>query len=132
MPDDGVLGLTLWSTDVLSLTTFLERTAGLAIEEQHPGFATVRAGDSLIAIHADEAYRGHPWYDALRREGAARGIGAEVRLRVADPEQSYREALRLGAVSIHGTTDLGGTEESMVMGPDGFLFTFWVRKSLPA
>jgi hypothetical protein len=123
--EDDILGLTLWSTDVLALATFLERTAALQIEERHPGFATLRAGAALIAIHADESYRGHPWYDALRREGAARGIGAEVRFRVQDPALSYREALRLGAVAIQPPSDVDGVEESIVMGPDGFLFTYW-------
>lgn len=90
-----------------------------------PGFARIPTGHGAIIIHTDDdAYRGHPWFDALRREGAARGIGAEVRLRVDDVEAAYEAALRAGAQSIQAPAIVDDAVAGTVMGPDGFLFTF--------
>jgi predicted enzyme related to lactoylglutathione lyase len=125
MADQQSFSLVLWTTDVFALAAFLEGVAGLVIEERHPGYAALRAGDVSIMLHADEAYRGHPWYDALMREGAARGIGAELRLRVADVEAAYTKAIRLGAQVIAAPYDSGLGFECSVMGPDGFLISLW-------
>ncbi len=125
MPEDQPLSLVLWTTDVSALAGFLRTVAGLEIVEQHPGYASLRAGDVLLMLHADEAYRGHPWYDALLREGAARGIGAEVRLRVPNVEEAYRAALRLGAQAIAPPYDSGIAFECSVMVFDGFLISLW-------
>jgi catechol 2,3-dioxygenase-like lactoylglutathione lyase family enzyme len=120
------LELVLWSADIDRLCDFLERAGGLEVEARHPGYAALRCNGSRLALHADEAYKGHPWYDALAREGAARGIGAEVRVGVADVDAAYREALALGAVALHGPYEVEpGIRECQVMGPDGFLFAFW-------
>src|SRR5512139_2057270 len=97
MADGGPFGITLWCTDVFAMAEFLHRVAGLEIEQRHPGFASLRAGPATITIHDDESYRGHPWWQALSREGVARGIGAELRFRVASVESAFSEARKLGA-----------------------------------
>jgi hypothetical protein len=131
MADEGQLGLVIWSTDIPALSAFLERTAGLSVEQLHPGFASLRAGRALVAIHSDEAYRGHPWFDALRKEGLARGVGAEMRFRVADVDRSYSEALRLGGRAIQAPAQVDAAYECQVMGPDGYLFSFWHAAPAP-
>jgi predicted enzyme related to lactoylglutathione lyase len=125
MAEEQTFSLVLWTTDVFALAAFLEAVAGLSIEERHPGYASLRAGGVSIMLHADESYRGHPWYDALMREGAARGIGAELRLRVADVDAAYTKAIRLGAQVIAAPYDSGLGFECSVMGPDGFLMSLW-------
>ena len=125
MDGESQLGLVLWATDVFALAAFLEAVAGLTVEEHHPGFASLRAGSTRIMLHADESYRGHPWYDALTREGAARGIGAELRLRVPNVDAAYRTALKLGGRAIAAPYDSGSGTECSVMGPDGFLISLW-------
>jgi catechol 2,3-dioxygenase-like lactoylglutathione lyase family enzyme len=125
MTTEGDLGLVLWTTDIEALTRFLEGGAGLKVTARHPGYAELRANGSRIVLHADEALRGHPWYDALRREGVARGIGAEIRLRVADVDRAYGAALALGGLSILPPSEIDGDVECQVMGPDGFLVTLW-------
>ena len=125
MDAESQLGLVLWTTDVFALAAFLEAVAGVTVEERHPGFALLRAGSTPIMLHADESYRGHPWYDALTREGAARGIGAELRLRVADVDAAYRSALKLGGRAISAPHDSGNGTECSMMGPDGFLISLW-------
>lgn len=120
------LGLVLWATDIPALAGFLQQAAGLSLEGLHPGFATLRAGSARIILHADdEAARTHPWYQALRREGVARGIGAEIRFQVADVHAAFREAQRLGALAIFAPAEIDGALECQVMGPDSYLFSFW-------
>ncbi len=125
MPGSSGLGLVLWSTDIPALSQFLEKAGGAVIEERHPGYAALLIGDSRVILHADEAFRGHPWFDALRREGVARGIGAEIRLTVPDVEAAYQAALRLGGLAIEAPCEVDGMEECQVMGPDGFIIGFW-------
>jgi len=119
------LDAVLWTTDITALADFLAATAGVTIESKHPGFAVLRCGTSYLYLHSDDdADRGHPWYSALRREGAARGIGAELRLPVVDAAAAYDEALARGAVGIYAPAEIDGGCEAQVMGPDGFFFTF--------
>jgi len=118
-------GLVLWATDVFALAEFLERVTGARVEQRHPGFAQLNVEAVSIVIHADEAYRGHPWFNAVTREGVARGIGTEMRFAVADVNQAYREALKLGAQSIALPYDADGGSECTVMGPDGYLFSLY-------
>ncbi len=117
--------LTLWATDVFALADFLEAAAGLAVKERHPGFAVLGGDGFEIQVHADESYRGHPWYEALAREGVARGIGAEIRLRVNDVLTSYRLALARGAQGIAQPFEFEGTLECQVMAPDGYVLALW-------
>ena len=123
------LSVVLWATDIEALAAFLERVAGLTVRERHPGFAALNIADAEIFIHDDEAYRGHPWYDALRHEGAARGIGAELRFHVSDVDAAYREALAIGGVSVQPPYDSGVEYECQVMAPDGYLVTLWRRSA---
>ena len=123
--DEGEFGVALWATDVFGTATFLERVAGVTVEERHPGYARLRAGAAVITVHDDESYRGHPWYEALRREGAARGIGAELRFQVASAAEAFAEALKLGAQSIAAPYEYEGTLECQVMAPDGYLCSLW-------
>lgn len=125
MNTDGGLGITLWTTDIPAMAGFLHTVAGLEVEELHPGYASLRANGARILLHADEAYRGHPWYEALRREGVARGIGAEMRFQVADASAAYGAALRAGGLAIQPPYWQDGIDECQVMGPDGFLFALW-------
>lgn len=120
------LGLSLWSNDLEGLTLFLERVTGMTVIARHPGFAELRCGDSTVTLHADEAYRGHPWYEALQREGAVRGIGAELRVQVDDVDDAWMAALRVDALAIQPPySPEPGIRECHVMGPDGYLVTPW-------
>lgn len=125
MSDVPGFSLILWTTDIAALGRFLQTVAGVRLAEQHPGYARLFAGESEIMLHSDESYRGHPWYDALNREGAARGIGSELRFAVPDVLDSYARALRIGALSVQPPYDDLDTRECQVMGPDGFLVSLW-------
>lgn len=119
------LGLALWATDVGALANFLVDVCGLTEADRHPGFAALRAGDADLFVYADEGYAGHPWFDALSKEGSARGIGADVRLEVADVVRTYASALKAGSISVAAPYEDDGRRVCQVMGPDGYLFTLW-------
>jgi catechol 2,3-dioxygenase-like lactoylglutathione lyase family enzyme len=119
------VGLILWATDIPAFSSFLENVCAMTIVQRHPGFASLDLNGASVMLHDDESYRGHPWYEALRKEGLARGVGAELRFRVADVDASYLRALRLGAAAVQAPADYEGTRECQVMGPDGYLFSLW-------
>ena len=125
MSEPLAIDIVLWATDIPALARFLEGAAGMSLEAQHPGYATLHLGASRLTLHADEAHRTHPWFNALSREGVARGIGAELRLPVSSVEESYRKALAQGALSIFPPSLVEGLVECQVMGPDGYLFSFY-------
>ncbi|GIW12780.1 MAG: hypothetical protein KatS3mg062_0219 [Tepidiforma sp.] len=125
MTGDAGFGLVLWATDVGALADFLADVAGARLVQRHPGFAELEAAGCRIEIHADETFRGHPWFHALAREGVARGIGVELVLPVADVLAAYRAALRLGGQAIAQPYEFEGRLECQVMGPDGYVFGLW-------
>ena len=126
MSADIGLGLVLWTTDIAGLSALLEQVAGLDVLQRHPGYAELQAGTSRIVLHADDdAFRGHPWFDALGRDGAARGIGAEIRLAVPNVDEAYQRAIRLGARAVQQPSDVGDAYECVVMVTDGFLLSLW-------
>ncbi|MES4792025.1 MAG: hypothetical protein C4321_02715 [Chloroflexota bacterium] len=118
-------GLVLWATDVGALADFLVEVAGARLLDRHPGFAALEGPGCDIEVHADETYRGHPWFVALKREGVARGIGAELVFGVDDVLAAYRAAIRLGARVIAQPYEFEGRVECQVMGPDGYVFGLW-------
>ncbi len=115
--------IVLWATDVTALAGFLERVVGIPLIEQHPGFARLGDSNHVLSIHADEAYQGHPWFEALHREGMARGIGAELRFAVVDINAAYRLAIRDGASIVYPPHELEDGLECQVLAPDGYLVT---------
>lgn len=125
MSEPPDLAFALWTTDVAGLSTFLERVAGMRVIERHPGFALLSLRGAVVELHSDEAYRGHPWFDALHTEGMARGIGAELRIRVVDVGMAHTEALALGGASVQPPFDDGPVRECQVMAPDGYLLGLW-------
>jgi len=125
MTSNASFGVVLWTTDIPALADFLVDIAGMQLDERIPGFASLRVDGARVYLHADETYRGHPWYDALAKEGVARGIGAEIRVEVQDVDGAYARALRRGALAIEAPCEVDGVRECQVMGPDGFLLSLW-------
>jgi hypothetical protein len=93
MAADGQFGITLWSTEVFALAEFLQKVAGLEIEQRHPGFAALRAEPVTVDDESRTA--------VIRGSTPSRGrrcarIGAELRFRVAS-SQAFAAARKLGA-----------------------------------
>ncbi len=125
MADRSSLGLSLWTTDIVALARFLEMVAGMTVEQRHPGYASLRINGAQVVLHDEDSYRGHPWYQALRNEGVARGIGAEIRIEVPDVDRAYTAGLQLGGLAVEAPCDVDDTRECQLMGPDGYLLSLW-------
>ena len=69
--------------------------------------------------------RGIHGREALANEGAARGIGTEVRVRVGAVDERHQRAVAMGYVSIQRPHDDGTGRTCQIMGPDGYFFTLW-------
>ena len=121
----GALSLVLWATDLNGFVTFLTDVVGATAQTRHPGFAALTVDGAEIQLHSDESYPGHPWREALASEGAARGIGAEVRVLVDAVDERHRRAVAMGNVSIQHPHDDGVARSCQIMGPDGYFFTLW-------
>ena len=121
----GALSIVLWASDLNAFAAFLTDVAGATLRTRHPGFAALALDGAEIQLHPDESYAGHPWREALTNEGAARGIGAEVRIRVDAVDGRHRKALEMGYVSIQQPYDDGTGRTCQIMGPDGYFFTLW-------
>jgi catechol 2,3-dioxygenase-like lactoylglutathione lyase family enzyme len=119
------LGLALWATDVGALSAFLVEIGGLTEVARHPGYAALKTGEGDVFVYADESYAGHPWFDAVSKEGSARGIGTDIRLRVDDVVALHTRAVAAGGVSVAAPYEDDGKRVCQVMGPDGYLFTLW-------
>jgi catechol 2,3-dioxygenase-like lactoylglutathione lyase family enzyme len=125
MSRETTFGIVLWATDVGAMADFLVDVAGARLLERHPGFAALQVPGCHIEVHADETFRGHPWFEALAREGVARGIGAELVFPVDDVLAAFRAAVRRGAQVIAQPYEFEGRLECQVMGPDGYVFGLW-------
>ena len=121
----GALSIVLWASDLNAFAAFLTDVAGATLRTRHPGFAALALDGAEIQLHPDESYAGHPWREALANEGAVRGIGAEVRIRVDAVDGRHRKALEMGYVSIQQPYDDGTGRTCQIMGPDGYFFTLW-------
>ena len=121
----GALSIVLWASDLNAFAAFLTDVVGATLRTRHPGFAALALDGAEIQLHPDESYAGHPWREALANEGAARGIGAEVRIRVDAVDGRHRKALEMGYVSIQQPYDDGTGRTCQIMGPDGYFFTLW-------
>ncbi len=121
----GALSTVLWGTDLDAFVIFLTSVGGATVRTRHPGFAALALAGAEIQVHADESHPTHPWRQALAKDGAARGIGAEIRIRVDAVDERHQLALDMGYVSIQ--KPYGGDEgrTCQVLGPDGYLFTLW-------
>ena len=121
----GALSIVLWATDLNGFATFLTDVVGATLSTRHPGFAALTVDGAEIQLHSDESHAGHPWREALANEGAARGIGTEVRVRVGAVDERHQRAVAMGYVSIQRPHDDGTGRTCQIMGPDGYFFTLW-------
>ena len=83
-------------------------------------FAAVRVGPAEVMLHADHTHDEHPWHPALQ-SGAARGLGAQVRLLGIDPDAVEARARAACAEVAAPAADKGhGWRETLVRDPDGY------------
>jgi catechol 2,3-dioxygenase-like lactoylglutathione lyase family enzyme len=114
------LSLNLLVIDTERSCAFYRDVFAAEVHYRDVDFAAMRVGPAEVMLHADHTHDTHPWYAELRG-GAARGVGAQIRLLGIDPDETERRARTHGAVVAVPAVDKGhGWREVCVRDPDGY------------
>lgn len=114
------LSLNLLVTDVERSALFYRDVFEAEVHYYDVDFGAVRVGPAEVMLHADHTHDEHPWHDQLSA-GAARGIGAQIRLLGIDPDELEDRARKAGAHIVSPATDKGhGWREILIRDPDGY------------
>jgi uncharacterized glyoxalase superfamily protein PhnB len=114
------LSLNLLVRDTERAVQFYQKTFSAEVHYYDVDFAALRVGPAEVMLHADHTHDNHPWHAQLQ-SGAARGLGAQIRLLGLDPDVIEQRARAAGAEIVTETTDKGhGWREVLVRDPDGY------------
>lgn len=114
------LSLNLIVADTERSAAFYRDVFEAEVHYRDVDFAALRVGPAEVMLHADHTHDTHPW-SAQLVAGAARGIGAQVRVLGIDPDEVERRAREAGATVAVPTADKGhGWREVLVRDPDGY------------
>ncbi len=114
------LSLNLIVSDIERSVEFYQQVLRATVHYCDIDFAALRIGPAEVMLHADHTHTDHPWHAAFT-SGAARGIGAQLRLLGLDPDDIEQRARAVGATVIAGATSKGhGWRETLVRDPDGY------------
>ena len=91
------LSLNLIVTDTARSVAFYQQVLSAEVHYYDIDFAAMRVGAAEVMLHADHTHEDHPWHETLAA-GAARGVGAQIRLLGIDPDEVERRAREYGAV----------------------------------
>lgn len=112
--------LNLLVTDVERSIRFYQDVLEAEVHYYDIDFAAVRVGAAEVMLHADHTHDNHMWYADLS-SGAARGLGAQIRLLGIDPDGVQERAKQAGAQIVSVAEDKGhGWRETLIRDPDGY------------
>ncbi len=90
-------------------------------------FAALELLGVPLMLHADHTYSAHPWYRELK-DGAHRGVGAELRLLGMSPDVvAAAVKARGGRVQSPPMVKPHGWRETVVVDPDGYTWAVGER-----
>ena len=108
--------------DVTRSVRFYREVLDAEVRHADLDFAALRIGAHDLMLHADHTYDRHPWSPELAG-GRRRGLGAELRLLVADADAIERRARAAGALVLGAAIDKPhGWRETWLQDPDGYLW----------
>ncbi len=114
------LSLNLLVSDTARAVKFYQTVLEAEVHYVDIDFAAVRVGPAEVMLHADHTHDTHPWHAQLK-SGAARGLGAQIRLLGIDPDGVEERARAAGAHIVAPAADKGhGWREVLVRDPDGY------------
>ncbi len=106
--------------DTARSVPFYQQVLGAEVHYADIDFAALRVGAAEVMLHADHTHDTHPWHDQFA-SGAARGIGAQIRLMGLDPDGVEQRAKAHGAQIVYPAEDKPhGWREILVRDPDGY------------
>jgi len=116
------LSLNLLVGEIESAVTFAQEVLKAQVVYSDPDFAVLSGYGVEWMLHADHTYDKHPMGDTISN-GAARGVGVELRLHGCDPEVAEQAALKNGYEVLSPATDKGhGLRESYIQDQDGYIW----------
>jgi uncharacterized glyoxalase superfamily protein PhnB len=114
------VSLNLIVTDTARSAAFYQAVFEAEVHYTDIDFSAVRVGPVEVMLHADHTHDTHPWREQLAA-GAARGLGAQIRLLGIDPDAVEKRAREAGAQVVLPAADKGhGWREVLVRDPDGY------------
>ena len=85
------MSLNLIVRDTEQSVKFYQQVLNAEVHYYDIDFAALRVGPAEVMLHADHTHDTHPWHESLTK-GAARGLGAQIRLLGIDPDEVARQA----------------------------------------
>jgi len=117
------VGVNILCRDVGGTARFLEAVFGLAVHRVSSDYAIVTHDGTVMQLHADATYAGHPLHGLLP-EGAARGAGVQFYLFGCDPDAAAARAEAAGGAVVEVPTDKPhGLREATILAPEGLAFS---------
>lgn len=114
------LGFSLLVSDVAASVKFATTVLGATLFFKTDKFAAMKFLGSEFMFHHDDTYRHNPLSGFLA-EGAARGIGVELRCYGVDPDLAEARARQHGYTVLAGCLDKPhGLRECIILDSDGY------------
>lgn len=112
--------------DVERSVEFYSGVLGARVVYFDADFAALELTGLRFMLHADHTYEHHPWHRRLIA-GEARGLGAELRLLGANPDEIEARAREKGAVILQAVQDKPhGWRDIIVADPDGYAWAIGI------
>ena len=116
------LGVNLLVADVGAATAFHAAVLGAQIVWREAEFAILSAFGAMWMLHGERAYRDHPLGRGVAGE-LVRGVGVELRLYGADPDEAARLAEAAGGTVLCPPLDKPhGLREAYIIDPEGYVW----------
>ena len=117
------VGVNLLSGDVEALARLITTAFGASAHRVSKDFAIIEHGPTILQIHHDATYRGHPLQDLLP-ENPPRGTGVQLYFLGVDPDVALARAAELGGHVIEPPREKPhGLYEGTVLSPEGYALT---------
>ena len=117
------VGVNILCRDVGGMAQFLEAVFGLAVHRLSADHAIVTHDGTVMQLHADATYAGHPLHGLLP-EGTARGAGVQFYLFGCDPDAAAAKAEAAGGAVVEVPADKPhGLREATILSPERVAFS---------
>ena len=117
------VGLNLLTRDVEGFVRLIVGAFGAEAHRVSKDFAIIVHGPTIIQVHHDATYRGHPLQDLLP-ENPPRGAGIQLYFFDVDPDVALARAAELGGHVIEpARVKPHGLYEGTVLSPEGYALT---------
>ena len=116
------IGLNLLVSDIAPMEAFCRDVLGASPVYFDEDFGVVKILGSVMMLHADHSYSDNPMSGVITGV-ETRGVGIEIRIYGADPDDIEARARNEGHIVLAGSVDKPhGLRECHIVGPEGYVF----------